>query len=79
MRFSAIDRPGVLTAISGILAKYRMSIASVTQVQRRRLMVVPIVMMTHEAEEKDMKGALTEIDRLSCIKAKSVAIRVERG
>ena len=79
VRFSAIDRPGVLTAISGILAKYRMSIASVTQVQRRRLMVVPIVMMTHEAEEKDMKGALTEIDRLSCIKAKSVAIRVERG
>ncbi len=77
IRFSAIDRPGVLASIAGILAKYKISIASVTQVTRHRLMVVPIVMMTHWAEEKQMKKALRAIDRLSSIKAKSVAIRVE--
>ena len=77
VRFSAIDRPGVLASIAGVLAKYRISIASVAQVERRSLMAVPIVMMTHVVEGKNMKKALTEIDRFSSIKDKSVAIRVE--
>lgn len=77
IRCSAIDKPGVLAAISGVLAKYKISIATVTQVERRSLMMVPIVMMIHEAEEKSMSSALAEIDKLSYIKAKSVAIRVE--
>ena len=77
VRFSALDKPGVLAAISGILAKYRISIANVTQKDKGRGRVVPIVMMTHEALEKDMAKALKEIDRLSLIKKKSVRIRVE--
>jgi hypothetical protein len=35
-------------------------------------------MMTHEAKEKNMRQALDEIDRLSAIRRKTVAIRVER-
>ena len=77
IRFSAIDKPGVLARISGILAKYDISIASVTQKERRAANVVPIVMMTHEALERDMAAALKEIDNLSMIKKKSVRIRVE--
>jgi len=77
VRFSAIDKPGVLATVSGILARYKISIARVTQVERRSLMTVPIVMMTHEAEEKSMRNALAEVDKLNSIKAKSVAIRVE--
>jgi homoserine dehydrogenase len=77
IRFSAIDKPGVLARISGILGKYRISIASVTQKERREEDIVPIVMMTHEALERDMRGALKEIDTLPAIKKKSVRIRVE--
>ena len=77
IRFSAIDKPGVLARISGILGKYRISIASVTQKERREEDIVPIVMMTHEALERDMRGALKEIDALPAIKKKSVRIRVE--
>ena len=77
IRFSAIDKPGVLARISGILAKYDISIASVTQKERRAANVVPIVMMTHEALERDMAAALKEIDNLSMIKKKSVRVRVE--
>ena len=77
IRFSAIDKPGVLTKISGILAKYGISIAHVTQKQRKSQKVVPIIMMTHEALEKDMTKALKEIDVLSVMKKKSVRIRVE--
>lgn len=77
IRFSAIDKPGVLAKISGILAKYGISIASVTQKQRKVASVVPIIMMTHEADERDMAKALAEIDGLSAIKKASVRIRIE--
>jgi len=77
IRFSAIDRPGVLAAISGVLAKFEISIASVTQKERRKENVVPIVMMTHEALEKNMRKALAIINKLPSIKKKTVAIRVE--
>jgi len=77
IRFSAIDKPGVLAKISGILAKYKISIASVSQKQRKATKVVPIVMMTHEAAERDMAKALREIDALAIIKKKSVRVRVE--
>jgi len=77
IRFMAVDKPGVLAKISGILAKFGISIASVTQKERHEERVVPIVMVTHEAREKDLRAALDMIDRLSTIREKSVAIRIE--
>ena len=77
IRFSAIDKPGVLTKISGILAKYKISIASVSQKARKEQKVVPIVMLAHEALEASMAKALKEIDALAAIKKKSVRIRIE--
>ncbi len=77
MRFSAIDKPGVLARISGILGKHNISIASVTQKERKHANVVPIVMMTHEALELDMAKALKEINALSSIKKKTVRVRIE--
>jgi homoserine dehydrogenase len=77
IKFLAVDRPGVLAKISGVLAKYGISIASVTQKARRAGSVVPIVMMTHESVEKDMAKALSEISRLKVIRKKIVRIRIE--
>lgn len=77
IKFLAVDKPGVLTKISGILAKNSISIASVTQKARRAGSVVPIVMMTHDALEKDMSKALKEIGGLNIIRKKLVRIRVE--
>ncbi len=77
IHFTTVDRPGVLASISGILAKHRISIASVIQKERREKGKVPIVMMTHEAKESSIQKALREIDRLKVVKAKSMLIRVE--
>ena len=77
IRFMAVDKPGVLAKISGVLSKYKISIASVTQKERRKAQVVPIVMIVHDAKEKDLRTALSTIDRLDVIKEKSVAIRIE--
>ena len=77
MRISALDRPGVLSKISGILGKNDISIASVIQKGRRIKGAVPIVMMTHEAKEKNVHRALREIDQLGVILGRTIFIRVE--
>ncbi|MFH1338625.1 MAG: homoserine dehydrogenase [Candidatus Omnitrophota bacterium] len=77
IRFMAVDKPGVLAKISGVLAKFGISIASVTQKERRKTQIVPIVMITHEAKEKDLESALLTISKFDFIKEKPVAIRIE--
>jgi homoserine dehydrogenase len=77
IRFSALDRPRVLSRISGILGKNDISISAVNQKGRQINGAVPIVMMTHEAKEKNVHRALSEINRLGVILGKTVFIRVE--
>jgi homoserine dehydrogenase len=76
-RFSALDRPGVLSKISGILGNYNISIASVIQKGRRVGEAVPLVVLSHEAKEKDVRQALHEIDRLPVVMDKTIFMRVE--
>lgn len=77
-RFSAIDRPGVLSKISGILGQKNISISSVMQKGREVKGSVPIVMMTHEAREADVRKALSEIDKLDVVTDKTIIIRIEQ-
>lgn len=77
LRCSVLDNPGVLSAISGVLGKYNISISSVLQKGRKAGGAVPVVMMTHRALERDVRRALAEIDRLPAVVDKTVLIRVE--
>lgn len=77
LRFMAMDRPGVLARISGILGRKEISIASVIQKGRRRAGPVPIVMLTHKAAEGRLRQALRDIDRLTVLREKTVLLRVE--
>lgn len=76
-RFSALDRPGVLSKISGILGNYNISIASVIQKGRSVGEAVPLVVLTHEAKEKDVRQAIREIDLLPVVMDKTIFMRVE--
>lgn len=76
-RFSALDKPGVLSKISGILGNRNISITSVIQKGRMVGEAVPLVVLTHEAKEKDMRQAIEEIDKLPVVMGKTVVIRVE--
>ncbi|MCM8787013.1 MAG: homoserine dehydrogenase [Candidatus Omnitrophica bacterium] len=77
VRFMAYDRPGVLAQISKILALFKISIASVTQKERNKGRLVPIVMLTHEAYEANIRKAINKIDTLSVIKSPSQVLRIE--
>ncbi len=76
-RFSALDRPGVLSKISGILGDYEISIKSVHQKGRKTKGFVPIVMLTHLAKEAGVKKALSKIFNLDVVSDKPVLIRIE--
>jgi len=76
-RFSALDRPGVLSKIAGILGNFGISIKSVHQKGRKTQGTVPIVMLTHLAREADMKDALNQISSLDIISGSPVVIRIE--
>jgi homoserine dehydrogenase len=79
LRFSVLDKPGVLSKISGILGKHSISIESM--IQRGRAdggEGVPLVMMCHKSSEKNIQSALKEIEQLDVVCEKSNLIRVER-
>ncbi len=79
LRFSVFDKPGVLSKISGILGNNNISIESMIQRGRDdNGNGVPVVIMTHQSQEKNIQTALKEIDQLSDVCGKSVLIRVEK-
>ena len=75
-RITAVDKPGVLSKISGILGRHDISLESVIQKSRRQKGAVPIIMRTHEAGEAAVQHALAEIDELDICTAKTVKIRI---
>lgn len=77
LRFSALDRPGVLSKISGVLGQHQISIKSAYQKGRKTNGTVPLVMLTHRAKEADVNKALQELDALDVVSGYPVKIRIE--
>ena len=77
LRFSASDRPGVLSKISGILGENSISISSMIQKGRKVEGSVPIVITTHEANEEELFKSIELCDKLGVISAKTMVLRIE--
>jgi homoserine dehydrogenase len=77
LRVMVQDRPGVLSRVAGILGDNDISIANVIQKGRGIREAVPVVMLTHEAREHDMRAALAAIDRLPDVATATTMVRVE--
>ncbi|MFU8818940.1 MAG: homoserine dehydrogenase [Desulfurivibrio sp.] len=75
-RVTVQDRPGVLSAITGVLGKHGISIRSMLQQGREEGGVVPVMMRAYEAEESAVRAALAEIDALEICTAPTVKIRI---
>ena len=79
LRVAARDEPGVLGRIATLLGRAGVSIASIVQRERRADGPVPIVIRTHEVEEKSLRRALAGVAALPTVAGKPVAIRVEES
>ncbi len=77
LRFMVVDRPGVLSQISGVLGQHGISISSVLQKGRKEGQTVPVVIMTHTAIERNVQAALRDINRMAFISEPTTLIRVE--
>ncbi|MBI2982459.1 MAG: ACT domain-containing protein, partial [Deltaproteobacteria bacterium] len=78
LRFSVVDRPGVLGQIANALGAHDISIASVDQQGQEKSGSVPIIVMVHRSREENVRKAIRIIDRLEQVLDKTVCIRVER-
>jgi len=78
LRFAAYDRPGVLARIAGALGAQGISIASVVQKERQHGKAVPILVLTHDCEERALRAAVKEIDSAEdLVASRTVVIHVE--
>ena len=78
MRLMVQDRPGVIAAVSGILAKERISVEGMLQRGRSQSGEVPVVITTHETEEAAMQRAVARIGKLKAVAEEPCIIRIEQ-
>ena len=77
VRFSVVDKPGVLAKIAAVFAAAKIGISSVIQPEGHQGGSVPLIFMIHDASNAAMRRSLAKIAKLSVVKAKPVMIRVE--
>jgi homoserine dehydrogenase len=78
LRFKVSDKPGVLSKISGILGKFKVSIASLSQPNTDNGDYVEIIIITHDTYRENIEKALKQIDATkSIVKSKTVKIKIE--
>lgn len=78
MRADVLDKPGVLAKIAGIFAGNDVSIESVIQKPGEGGDYAPLIIVTHMANEKNLRKAVDEIGELAEVKTRPSVIRVEK-
>ena len=79
LRFTAVDRPGVLAHIAAVLGEHEIGIESVIQKGRGGVTEsVPVLVLTHSVREIAVRRALEIIDHLPDVTAPTCLIRIEQ-
>ncbi len=78
LRMQAEDKPGVMARVAGILGEAGISIEAIQQKEPEEGEThVPLVMLTHRVQERQMNSALEKIEALDGINSKVTRIRME--
>jgi homoserine dehydrogenase len=84
LRFSVEDRPHVIADLADVLGRNQISLASIIQHEAPEVEetaaggapLVPLVIMSHRTTEGQVRAALTEIERLGCLRPPAVCMPV---
>jgi homoserine dehydrogenase len=79
LRLMVVDRPGVIADVAGALRDSGVSLESMLQHGRAPGEAVPIVLVTHETRESQMRLAIDRIERLDSVLERPSVIRIEHG
>jgi homoserine dehydrogenase len=79
LRLMVLDRPGVIADVAGALRDSGVSLESMLQHGRAPGEAVPIVLVTHDTRESQMRAAVARIERLESVLERPSVIRIEHG
>ncbi len=79
LRLMVVDRPGVIADVTAVLRDHGISLESMLQRGRSPGEAVPVVLVTHETRESDMRSALERIGALNTVMEPPSLIRIEAG
>ena len=78
LRMYAIDKPGVVADVTKILGDSDISIEAILQKEPvGNASCIPVIFLTQCVREKEMNGAITQIEKLDAIDGKVMRIRME--
>jgi homoserine dehydrogenase len=76
LRLKVRDQPGVLAKITSVMAKNKVSIASVIQILSESEGTASLVLTTHESDEKAMGITMRQLGRLASVVSKPLLLRI---
>jgi homoserine dehydrogenase len=79
LRLMVVDRPGVIADVTCALRDAGVSLESMLQHGRSPGEAVPIVLVTHDTRESQMRAALDRIERLDSVLERPSLIRIEHA
>ncbi len=79
LRFRVEDRPGIIAALAGVLAKHKISLDAVLQLPAENWRDLPFVITTEPASEHAVRAALHEISDADFLIDSPLAMPMERG
>ncbi len=77
LRLMVVDRPGVIADVTAVLRDHGVSLESMLQRGRAPGEAVPVVMVTHETAEGEMRAAVGQIARLDAVLEEPAVVRIE--
>ena len=76
-RFEVIDKPGVLSTITSVFSKNKVSIKRLVQNPKKNKKISSIIIITHKSKDKFLNMILKEIAKKSFVKKKPKLIRID--
>ena len=79
LRFEVIDKPGVLSNITNVFSKYKVSIKRLVQKPDKSKKSSSIIIISHDAKDQHLKKITKEISKKNYIKQKPKLIRIDNN
>ena len=79
LRFEVVDKPGVLSNITNIFSKNKVSIKRLVQNPNKNKKLSSIIVITHKSKNSSLNKILNEIAKKSFIKKKPKLIRIDNN
>ena len=79
LRFEVLDKPGVLSNITNIFSKNKVSIKRLIQNPNKNKKISSIVIITHKSKDKSLAKILREVSKKNFIKKKTKLIRIDEN